>query len=75
MLLRYGQLFIKKKDCISLENVQRWATRMVHSIRHFNYTERMRELGLPSLQYKRSRADMIEVFFFFFFFFFFLNTE
>ena len=45
-----------------LENVQRRATRMVHNIRHLNYTERMKELGLPSLQYRRSRADMTEVF-------------
>ena len=42
-----------KKDCVSFENVQRRATRMVHShsIRHLNYSDRMRELGLPSLQY------------------------
>ena len=35
---------------------------MVHSIRHLNYSDRMRELGLPSLQYRRTRADLIEVF-------------
>ena len=51
-----------KKDCISIENVQIRATRMVHSIRHLNYSDRMRELGLPSLQYRRTRADLIEVF-------------
>ena len=51
-----------KKDCISIENVQRRATRMVHSIRHLNYSDRMREFGLPSLQYRRTRADLIEVF-------------
>ena len=53
---------IYKKDCISLEKVQRRATRMIHNIRYLNYTERMKELGLPSLQYRRSRADTIEVF-------------
>ena len=55
---------IYKKDCISLENVQRRATRMVHNIRHLNCTERMKAalFELPSLQYRRSRADMIEVF-------------
>ena len=47
---------------MSLENVQRRATRMEHNIRHVNYTERMKELGLPSLQYRRSKADMIQVF-------------
>ena len=51
-----------KKDCISIESVQRRATRMVHSIRHLNYSDRMGELGLPSLQYRRTRADLIEVF-------------
>ena len=53
---------IYKKDSISIENVQRRATRLVQNIRHLNYTDRMKELGLPSLQYRRSRADLIEVF-------------
>ena len=35
---------IYKKDCISLENVQRRATRMVHNISHLNYTERMKDM-------------------------------
>ena len=35
---------------------------MVHSIRHLNYSDRMRKLGLPSLQYRRTRTDLIEVF-------------
>ena len=51
-----------KKDCISIENVQRRSTRMVHSIRHLNYSDRLRDLGLPSLQYRRARADLIEVY-------------
>ena len=51
-----------KKDCISIKNAQRRATRMVHSIRLLNYSDRMRELGLPSLQYRRTRADLIEGF-------------
>ena len=35
---------------------------MVRNIRHLNYTDRMKDLGLPSLQYRRTRADLIEVF-------------
>ena len=35
---------------------------MLHSIRHLNYSDRLRELGLPSLQYRRARADLIEVY-------------
>ena len=53
---------IYKKDCISIENVQRRATRLLHGLKGLNYTQRMKELGLPSLQYRRSRADMVEVF-------------
>ena len=50
-----------KKDCIAIEDIRR-ATRMVHSTRHLNYSDRLRELGLPSLQYRRARADLIEVY-------------
>ena len=38
------------------------AARMVHSIRLLKYSDRMRELGLPSLQYRRIRADLSDVF-------------
>ena len=51
-----------KKDCISIENVQKRETRMEHSIRHLNYSDRLRELGLPLLQYRRARVDLIEVY-------------
>ena len=53
---------IYKRDCIAVENVQGRATRLVHCIRKLNYTAIMKELGLPSLQYRRTRADMVEVF-------------
>ena len=33
---------------------------LVKSIRHFSYEERLRALGLPSLEYRRERADMIQ---------------
>ena len=42
--------------------MQRRATRLVRNIRHHNNTDRMKDLGLPSLQYRRTRADLIEVF-------------
>ena len=53
---------IYKKEAITLENVQRRATKLVSSIRHLTYSERLRALGIPTLQYRRLRADMIEVF-------------
>lgn len=51
-----------KKDRISLENVQRRATRLVGSLKQYPYSERLRRLGLPSLEYRRERADVVEVF-------------
>ena len=29
---------------------------------HLTYTERLKELGFPTLEYRRKRADMIQVF-------------
>ncbi len=41
---------------------KRRATKLVKNIQDKRYTERMRELGIPSLQYRRLRCDMIEVY-------------
>ena len=51
-----------KKDKITLENVQRRATRLVKCIKHLPYSERLKVLGLPTLEYRRERADMIQVY-------------
>ena len=53
---------IYKKDAIQIENVQRRATRLVSDLKNVSYTERLKTLGLPSLEYRRDRADMIQVF-------------
>ena len=45
-----------------VERVQRRATRLVEHIRHKPYEERLRHLDLPSLYYRRRRADMIHVY-------------
>ena len=63
--LEYGSTVwsvLYKKDAISIENVQRRATRILSNIRHLSYSERLRFLGLPTLQYRRMRADVIQVF-------------
>ena len=51
-----------KKDRIQIENVQRRATRIVPSLKGLNYSERLKRLGLPTLEYRRDRADMVEVY-------------
>ena len=51
-----------KKHISSVENVQRRATRMVPGLKGMSYEQRLRALDLPTLQYRRYRGDMIEVF-------------
>ena len=46
---------------IALENVQRRATKLVKSIAQLSYSDRLRKLGLPSLEYRRERVDVIQV--------------
>ena len=50
-----------KKDKIMLENTQRRATRLIPSLKGLSYPERLRRLGLPTLEYRRERADVVEV--------------
>ena len=50
------------KDINLLENVQKRATRMCPELRNMTYPERLRALGLPTLQYRRLGHDMIQVF-------------
>ena len=55
-VLEYGNLVWGpnyKTDIHKLEKIQRKATRMVESIRHLDYEERLKVLKLPSLFYRR----------------------
>eukprot|EP00914_Ancora_sagittata_P020632 GHVO01040696.1.p1 GENE.GHVO01040696.1~~GHVO01040696.1.p1 ORF type:complete len:250 (+),score=12.86 GHVO01040696.1:161-910(+) len=45
-----------------VERVQRQATKRVPGMLSLSYPERMRALGLPSLEYRRMRADMLQVY-------------
>ena len=51
-----------KKDKILIENVQRRATRLVKCLKHLSYEDRLKTLGLPSLEYRIERSDMIQVY-------------
>ena len=53
---------IYKKDKVILENVQRRATRLIKCVQNKSYQERLTFLGLPTLEYRRERADMVQVF-------------
>ena len=53
---------IKKTDANHLEKVQRRATKIVPGIRDLPYRERLQQLKLPSLVYRRKRGDMIQTY-------------
>ena len=51
-----------QKDIESIENVQRRMTQMISSLREDIYEERFTMIGLVSLEMRRLRSDLIEVF-------------
>ena len=51
-----------KKDIDLLEKVQRRATRLMTSDKSLSYTDRLQKFGLTTLETRRLRGDLIEVF-------------
>ncbi|XP_076464018.1 uncharacterized protein LOC143296118 [Babylonia areolata] len=64
-ILEYAQTVRQPRHktlCKQLEDVQRRATKLISSISELPYSERLERLGLPSLEHRRLRGDMIDIF-------------
>ena len=64
-LLEYGHSVwqpYQKTLCAAVEDVQRRATKLLPSISNKSYPERLAALRLPSLEHRRARGDMIDLF-------------
>ena len=51
-----------KKDIEKIEKVQRRATKLISECSKLSYEERLKVAGLPSLEARHNRGDLIEVF-------------
>ena len=53
---------ITNREILKLEGVQRRATKMVPGLTNLPYSERLKALNIPTLQYRRLRQDLIFIF-------------
>ena len=51
-----------KQDMEKLEKVQRRATKMIHGYKDLSCEERLKRCGLTTMEKRRSRGDLIEVY-------------
>ena len=49
-----------KKDKVVLEQIQRWATKLIAGTENKPYSEWLKELNFPCLVYRQKRGDMIQ---------------
>ena len=64
-VLEYGHVIwqpYNKTQCAEIEDVQRRATKLLSSLRDKEYPERLVALRLPSLEYRRMRGDIIDLY-------------
>ena len=64
-ILEYGNSAwqpCSKTLCKEIENVQRRSTKLLASLRGLTYPERLARLKLPSLEHRRKRGDVIEMY-------------
>ena len=61
MQIRYG-LLIGKATYLQLKKIQKRATKLVISLKKLSYKDRLMQLNLHTLKYRRLRGDMIEVY-------------
>ena len=53
---------MNKSDIKRIESVQRRATRMVFETSSLEYPERLKELNLTTLELRRKRGDLIQIY-------------
>ena len=64
-ILEYGNVVwcpYTIKDIDAIEEVQRFYTKRIIGMNNLSYEDRLHKLKLPSLEFRRLRGDMIEVF-------------
>ena len=62
--LEYAQFFWSpfRKNIATIKNVQRRATNILRGMKGLSYIERLNNVDLPTLVYRRNRGNPIEVF-------------
>ena len=58
-ILEYGNIVWGPQFIFDQEKIQRRATKLVRGIEDLEYVDRLSQLNLPSLRYRRRREDLI----------------